>query len=412
MAHRGAKTRKKLAGMLPKQHHHGPDVGPGGTLAAEDLPEANASDHEWNVDKDTNDVKGLHNRLIQFENDPNQNAQNGCRAQNREKRRGAPDPEGESDLSRSDALSHLSADGLGQPAAPKGGGWSFGSDGRRHLLLVHANRAKCASFPQEPGCLEIPAGMANLAPGMIAPLQVTVWNEFRHEKTNPAVAALYPQGIHEAIAAPLRAQLGWSVRTATLDEPEHGLGEAALAATDVLIWWGHRAHGDVSDEIVARARRRVLEGMGLIVLHSGHYSKLFKALMGTTCSLQWRVANDKERLWTVQPSHPIAQGIGPYFEIPAEEMYGEPFGIPPPDELVFLSWFSGGEVFRSGCTWQRGHGRIFYFRPGHETYPSYHQKEVQRVIANAVAWARPTVRIPDYVGRAEPLEPLPPLPRL
>lgn len=242
---------------------------------------------------------------------------------------------------------------------------------------------------------------------MSAPLRVTVWGEFRHEKTNPHVARIYPEGMHETIAAALRRKQEWTVRTATLDQPDHGLPEPVLTETDVLVWWGHVAHGEVSDETVALVKKHVLEGMGLIVLHSGHYAKIFKALMGTTCSLKWREASDKERIWNIMPSHPIAQGIGDYFEIPAEEMYGEPFGIPTPDELIFISWFTGGEVFRSGCTWYRGHGRIFYFRPGHETYPTYHQPEVQRVLVNAVEWARPSVRISDTCPNTPPLEKLP-----
>ncbi len=239
-------------------------------------------------------------------------------------------------------------------------------------------------------------------------IRVTVWGEYRHEKTNPRVAAIYPEGMHETIAACLREEPDFAVRTATLDEHEHGLTEEVLASTDVLVWWGHKAHGEVTDEVVARVKVRVLEGMGLIVLHSGHYSKVFKALMGTTCSLKWRESTDKERIWTVMPSHPIASGLGEYFEIPAEEMYGEPFGIPVPEELVFISWFTGGEVFRSGATWRRGHGKVFYFRPGHETYPTYHQLEVRLVIRNAVRWARPVVTIPDTCPNSPPLEPLPP----
>ena len=239
------------------------------------------------------------------------------------------------------------------------------------------------------------------------PVRVTVWSEFRHEKKNPKVAAIYPQGMHEVIASFLRQQPGMTVRTAWLDQPEHGLGGDVLDETDVLVWWGHMAHGEVDDAIVAKAKQRVLEGMGLIVLHSAHYSKIFRALMGTTCSLKWREATDKERLWNIAPAHPITQGIGEYFEIPAEEMYGEPFGIPTPDELLFISWFTGGEVFRSGATWRRGHGRVFYFRPGHETYPTYHHPQVQTVIANAVRWARPLVWIPDLCPNAPALEPLP-----
>lgn len=222
------------------------------------------------------------------------------------------------------------------------------------------------------------------------PLRIIVWGENVHEHKNPAVAAIYPEGMHTTIAAGIRQLLPTAeVGTATLQEPEHGLAETRLAATDVLVWWGHMAHGQVDDAIVARVQKRVLEGMGLIVLHSGHYSKIFKRLLGTTCSLIWREAGEKERLWVCNPGHPIARGIDRYFELPHEEMYGEPFGIPSPDEQVFLSWFQGGEVFRSGCCWTRGNGRIFYFRPGHETFPTYHDQNVQRVIANAVEWARP-----------------------
>jgi len=242
---------------------------------------------------------------------------------------------------------------------------------------------------------------------MAAKTKVKVWGEFRHEKKNPKVAALYPQGMHETIAAFLRGDPDLEVSTAWLDQPENGLGGDVLDHTDVLVWWGHMAHDEVLDSVVANIRRRVLEGMGLVVLHSGHYSKIFKALMGTTCSLKWREATDKERLWNIAPHHPITQGIGEYFEIPAEEMYGEPFGIPTPDDLIFISWFTGGEVFRSGATWQRGSGKVFYFRPGHETYPAYHQPEVQRVIANGVRWARATVRISDSCPNSPALEPLP-----
>jgi trehalose utilization protein len=220
-------------------------------------------------------------------------------------------------------------------------------------------------------------------------IQVTVWGENVHEKKHPAVAKIYPHGMHETIADALRESAGIEVRTATLDQPEHGLSEEILAQTDVLTWWGHCAHGEVEDKIVDRVQARVLQGMGLIVLHSGHYAKIFKRLLGATCSLTWREAGEKERIWVCNPGHPIAQGIDRYFEIPQEEMYGEPFAIANPDEIVFLSWFEGGEAFRSGCTWKRGNGKIFYFRPGHETYPTYHQKEVRRVIQNAVRWARP-----------------------
>ncbi len=242
---------------------------------------------------------------------------------------------------------------------------------------------------------------------MAQSIRVTVWNEYRHEKQNAEIAEIYPQGIHGAIAGYLRGH-GCIVTTATLDEPSHGLTEHVLDNTDVLVWWGHMAHGEVSDEIVERVHEHVLKGMGLIVLHSGHFSKIFKRLMGTTCDLKWREAGEKERVWVVAPGHPIADGIDEYFEIPHEEMYGEYFDIPEPETVVFISWFQGGEVFRSGCCYRRGHGRIFYFRPGHETYPTYHQPEVLRVIGNAVRWARPVERPYSTFGqRPQPLEKLP-----
>jgi len=241
---------------------------------------------------------------------------------------------------------------------------------------------------------------------MTPPIRVTVWNEYRHELEDPQVAAIYPDGIHQAIAGFLSEDTEFTVKVATQDQPEHGLTEAVLDETDVLIWWGHCAHKEVDDAIVERVVARVHEGMGFIALHSAHYSKPFKRLMGTTCSLTWRDDGEKERFWTVRPSHPIAEGVPAYFELAKEEMYGEPFGIPEPDELIFISWFAGGEVFRSGATWQRSHGRVFYFRPGHETFPSYFDANVQRVIRNGVRWARPTVRIPDQAPRMAPIEPL------
>ena len=244
-----------------------------------------------------------------------------------------------------------------------------------------------------------------------ARISVIVWNEYQHERENAAVRAIYPDGLHAVIAQALLETPGLNpgalpldVGTATLDEPEHGLSEARLAHCDVLVWWGHKAHASVSDEVVERVQRRVLEGMGLIVLHSGHFSKIFRRLLGTNCSLKWREADEKERIWVVEPSHPIAAGLPEYFELPFEEMYGERFDVPPPDETVFISWFEGGEVFRSGLCWQRGHGRIFYFRPGHEAYPSYHDPCVQRVLANAVQWAAPRINLVDRCPMVAPLE--------
>lgn len=239
---------------------------------------------------------------------------------------------------------------------------------------------------------------------MAEKIRVTVWNEFRHEKTHPRVTAVYPEGIHNVIASAIGGQPDMVARTATLDEPEHGLTDEVLADTDVLTWWGHMAHREVKDEIVDKVQARILDGMGLIVLHSGHFSKIFRRMMGTTCNLKWREAGEKSRLWVVEPGHPIVDGLPAYFEVPHEEMYGERFDIPAPETLVLVSWFSGGEVFRSGCCFERGKGRIFYFQPGHETYPTYHQPEVQKVILNAVRWAAPKQGAPVSFGNVKPLE--------
>lgn len=219
-------------------------------------------------------------------------------------------------------------------------------------------------------------------------IKVTVWNEFRNEKAKAKVKEIYPDGIHNAIASFLRQEDDFVVRTATLDEPMHGLTEEVLNTTDVLIWWGHKAHNEVSDEVVERIHRRItLDGMGFIALHSGHASKIFKKLCGTPSDLlSWRESEDLERVWIVNPAHPIAAGLGNFFEIPHEETYAEYFNIPQPDELIFISWYSGGEVFRSGFTLNRGLGKVFYFQPGHETIPVYYQKEVQRVITNGVRY--------------------------
>jgi trehalose utilization protein len=219
------------------------------------------------------------------------------------------------------------------------------------------------------------------------PVRVTVWGENVHEHKNRVVARVYPLTMHGTIAAALNAVPGIEASTATLQDPEHGLTAERLATTDVLVWWGHAAHGEVSDAVTERVAEAVWSGMGFIALHSAHFSKPFKRLMGTPCNLSWREAGERERLWVTARNHPIAAGLPDYFELEMEEMYGEPFGIPDPQETVFISWFQGGEVFRSGATWTRGAGRVFYFRPGHETYPSYHDANVQRVIANAVAWA-------------------------
>ena len=232
-------------------------------------------------------------------------------------------------------------------------------------------------------------------------IRVTVWGENRHEKIQERVAKIYPEGMHTTIAQGIAENLpDATVRTATLDEPSHGLTEEVLRETDVLTWWGHAAHAEVADDVVERVHRHVLSGMGLVVLHSGHWSKIFTRLMGTTCTLRWRNEHDRELIWTVDPTHPIARGVPHPLIIEEDEMYGEFFDIPAPDELVFISSFTGGEVFRSGCTFRRGHGKIFYFKPGDQDYPVYHHKDVRRVIANGVEWAvsdRPARELPTLL---------------
>lgn len=242
--------------------------------------------------------------------------------------------------------------------------------------------------------------------------RITVWNEYRHERQDEDVAAVYPNGLHVVIAEGLRESGFANVRTATLDEPDNGLPPDVLAETDVLLWWGHMAHREVEDATVDRVQEAILNGMGLIVLHSGHFSKIFRRLMGTSCSLRWREAGENERMWVVNPAHPIAEGVGEYIDVPVCEMYGEHFDIPAPDELVFVSWFKGGNVFRSGCCFRRGHGKIFYFRPGHETFPIYFQPEIRKVIANGVKWATPTKSFDNPYGMEKAINEKQPLEKL
>lgn len=221
-------------------------------------------------------------------------------------------------------------------------------------------------------------------------IKVTVWNEYVHEKKSESIARIYPNGIHGAIAEGLLQYDCFEVCTRTMDMPEYGLDEETLANTDVLVWWAHLKHKDIPDEIAKRVQELVLDGMGFIVLHSAHLCKPFVRLMGTVCRSKWRENDEKERIWVIEPGHPIARNLPEYIELQEEETYGERFEIPTPDELVFVSWFSGGEVFRSGCCFKRGRGKIFYFRPGHEAYPTFYRADIRQVLANAVDWAKPS----------------------
>jgi len=238
---------------------------------------------------------------------------------------------------------------------------------------------------------------------MAKKINVTVWNE---EDENPTKQPAYPEGIHNAIAAFLKndEQVG-TLRTATLSQPEHGLTQEILDDTDVLIWWAHIFHGQVEDEIVERVQQRVIKGMGLILLHSAHASKIFQKLLGTnTNNLRWRESKDRERVWVIEHNHPITHGVGEFIEIPESETYGEHFDIPAPDELLFVSWYSGGEVFRSGITYKRGSGKIFFFSPGHESFRIYDMPPIQRVIKNAIGWAAP-LGYPEIATQHHPKSP-------
>ena len=223
-------------------------------------------------------------------------------------------------------------------------------------------------------------------------IRVTIYNEFVHERTHENVREVYPDGIHMTLSRALQCE-DIEVKTVTLLDDQCGLTDETLKNTDVLIWWGHMAHGEVPDEVAQRVRDHVQMGMGAIFLHSAHESKPFKLLMGTPCSLTWREDGDFERVWVVNPAHPIAQGIGRFIYLPHEETYGEPFTVPEPDELVFIGTYDGGEVFRSGCCYRKENGRVFYFQPGHETYPIFYDENVRTIIRNAVKRAKPLCRI-------------------
>ncbi len=219
---------------------------------------------------------------------------------------------------------------------------------------------------------------------------VLIFNEFIHEREAKCEASVvYPDGIHSVLLNELQDE--FNVKIFTLDNVNE-ITEEELSKTDVTVWWGHVRHGQVPDEVATAVQQAVLGGMGFIALHSAHHSKPFKLLMGTNCNLSWRENGDSELVWVCKPSHPIAKGIDRFIKIESDETYSEPFTVPEPDETVFIGSFQGGEVIRAGCCWQRENGKIFYFQPGHETYSVYYNKDVIKVIKNAINWATPIYR--------------------
>lgn len=235
---------------------------------------------------------------------------------------------------------------------------------------------------------------------MSKPLRVTVWNEFVHERELPEIRAVYPEGIHGCLRNFLEKEQDITVKCVTLDMPNQGITQELLDNTDVLIWWSHARQEDITDETVRLVRNAVHSGMGLVALHSAHFSRIMRDLLGTTMTLHWR-HGDREKLWCIDPTHPIAQGVPACIDIPEEEMYGECFDIPRPDDIIFIGWFAGGQVFRSGVTFKRGRGKIFYFQPGHEEAPVYEHPDIQRIIVNAVRWAAPLCRLPSPPDNVE-----------
>ena len=240
------------------------------------------------------------------------------------------------------------------------------------------------------GVTAMAAASALVVPASAATRRVVVWSEGTAQDDKA-----YPQDINTAIAAGLRKKLsGWTIETATLNDPEQGCSDASLSKCNVLIWWGHKKHDDVKDENVARIARRVKEeGMGFIAVHSSHFAKINKRLMGTACS--WAAyENDgcKCKVIIKDPSHPIVQGVKE-FTLPEIERYSEPYRVPTPESVplngVYVYPDGKEEPTRLGLCWTIGKGRMFYFAPGHETYHDFYIDEVQQIMANAVNWAAP-----------------------
>lgn len=234
--------------------------------------------------------------------------------------------------------------------------------------------------------------------------RVVVWSEATAPKH------VYPDDINGAIAEGLKCLQGWEVIKAGIDDPDQGLSDERLNGCDVLIWWGHKRHKLVKDELVEKIVRRVKEGgMGFISLHSAHFAKPNIALMSESetsketldkVKPQGRVAawstykGDSVSLTiTVKtPSHPIAKGIRE-FTVSHSERYSDPYAVPMPQTVVFEgdAKLKDGSIDHSqvGLCWQIGKGKMFYLQAGHETNPVFMDANIRRIIANAVRWAAP-----------------------
>jgi trehalose utilization protein len=215
---------------------------------------------------------------------------------------------------------------------------------------------------------------------------VVVWSE------GTAPKSVYPNDINGAVAEGLKDLSGWEVVKAGLSDPDQGLPDKLLQRADVLIWWGHQKHGDVKDELVDKIVKRVKEdGMGFIALHSSHFAKPNKKLMGTACSWKAYVLDSTTLKITVKsPDHPIAKGIKD-FTIDHSERYSDPYAVPTPKAVVFEGTASlkkgGTDTSQIGLTWEIGKGKVFYFQAGHETNPVFMDPNVRQIMSNAVQWA-------------------------
>lgn len=255
-----------------------------------------------------------------------------------------------------------------------------------------------------PCLLRVPTAIAltavSLAPAVRAadaPVArtVVVWSEGT-ASVDRGSREVYPNDINSAIAdglKPLEAE-GWKIVKAGLGDPDQGISDELLNRTDVLVWWGHKKHGEVSNDLVAKIDARVREGrMGFISTHSSHFAKPYRKLMGTPCSWrEYKTDGTSVEIIVKDPSHPICKGVK-NFKLPKIERYGEPFAVPTPESVpldgIYTKPDGSTEPGRMGLCWTVGKGRVFYFTPGHETYDDYFRPEVRQILLNAVVWAAP-----------------------